>query len=110
MVRVGALSSFSCERSRQPQESDERLGILARSDRLIEPVQRPWNDLDPLVLVGLCVGCVGEVGRRVQPYALVREPGAGVERGDLLPALSLLADFLGQLALGGVDRLLALDV
>src|SRR3954452_10545463 len=45
----------------EPQQSDERLCVGLRRDRAVEVVQRPADDLDPLVLVGVRRR-VGEIG------------------------------------------------
>ncbi len=72
--------------------------------------ERPGDDLDPLVLVDLGLGDVGEARRVEQLEALVAEAAGGEEAGQWLPLVGGLADLLGQLALGCLQRRLALDV
>lgn len=49
----------------QPQERDQRLGVLALRDRVVEARQRPAHDLDPLALVAFRVGILAQLGREV---------------------------------------------
>src|SRR5205085_11441278 len=89
----------------KPQQRNERLGVLALGDRAGNTVKRPRHDLDSLVLLGRrAAGGVPQVGGQIQPHALVTEAGTRVEREHLLPRGGLLADLLGELALGGFER------
>ena len=90
---------------RKPEQGDQRLGVLALRDRVVELVQRPRHDLDSLILLrlGRLVG-VGDLRGEVQPYSLVAEPGAREEHEQLVPMTGTLADLLGELALGGRQR------
>src|SRR5690349_12527496 len=81
----------------QPEQPNQRLRVVAVGDRLVEPLERPRHDFDPLLLVGLRPG-LGEAGGRVDHDPLVREARAGVEARHLAPVLGRLADLLGQLA------------
>src|SRR5437016_2657279 len=86
----------------EPEQRDQRFRVVALGDRIVEPVERPRDDLDPLVLVRLRGFCaVGQPGREVEPYPLVAEAGARVEGEDFLPSGRLLADLLGELSFGG---------
>ena len=50
---------------------------------------------------------IGQLSRQEQPHPLVGEPGARVERQISSHLRRLLADLLGELALGGLERRLA---
>src|SRR5437660_9243008 len=112
---MDCVSEISTRRRRlqspcQPQERDQRLRVLAFVDRVVEFAERPGNDLDPLVLLGLSLRCLRELRGQVQPYALIAEAWARVEDLDLLPVGGLFADLLGELAFRGVQRRFSLDV
>src|SRR5215210_1448281 len=93
----------------QPQEADERLRVAAVADHAVQLGERHLHDLDALVLV--CLGAlVVEVGGHEDVALLVGEAGRGVEARQVLPRPCALADLLGELALGGVERLLSLLV
>src|SRR3954447_23495410 len=100
-------------RSGQPaaqlEQADQRLGVARLVDERVELGQRPRLDVDALVLLrrGLCAG---ELGGEVDVTLLVREAGRRVEGREVLPLRRGLADLLGELALRGVERRLALDV
>src|SRR4051812_8488551 len=91
------------------EQPDERLGVARLVDERVELGERAGLDVDALVLVRLRLG-VGQPRREVDVALLVGEPGRGVERRQVLPLVRGLADLLGELALGGLERLLALDV
>src|SRR4051794_13557336 len=78
----------------EQQQADQRLRVARLLDRLVEPRQRPRDDLDALVLVGLGAR-VRQPGREEQLDALVREARARVEPVQRLPPLGGLADLLG---------------
>src|SRR5215210_6734977 len=108
---AGAIRRSAAQLRLQAREADDRLGVRRLRDQRLEVGQRPRLDVDPLVLVdlGLLVG-VGDSRRQEEVDLLVGEAGRGVEGAQRLPVLGLLADLLGQLALGGLQRLLALLV
>src|SRR4051794_248095 len=93
----------------QPEQRDERLGVARGGDRAVEVVERPADDLDALVLVGVR-RAVRQAGRVEDVDDLVGHPRARDVAQHGLPALRRLADLLGQLALGGLQRRLALLV
>src|SRR3954447_13122831 len=93
----------------QLEQPDQRLGVARLVDERVELGQRPHLDVDALVLVRLGLR-IGEIRGEVDVTLLVREAGRGVEGGEVLPLRGGLADLLGELALGGVERRLALDV
>src|SRR5207302_3932263 len=82
---------------RQPQQADQRLGILALADRLIQALQRPRDDLDALLLAAVSA-CREEVGRAKQMHALVAGAGTRVVGENRLPRARAAPDLLGQLA------------
>jgi hypothetical protein len=61
--------------------------------------------VDRRLLVG-----VRDPGRQVEEDLLRREAGRRVERAEVLPVLGALADLLGELALGRLERALPLLV
>jgi hypothetical protein len=68
-------------------------------------------DVDALVLLDLGTLCdVRDAGGEEQVDLLARETRRREERSERLPVLGLLADLLGELALGRVQRVLALLV
>ena len=77
---------------RQPEQRDERLGVLALCDRVVQPVKRPADHLDPLVLVRRRLRRGAQFLGQVQPHPLVRKTRAGVEHEQLGPARRLLPD------------------
>jgi hypothetical protein len=93
----------------QEQETDQGLGVPAILDHVVEVGERVTLDLDPLARLGLGVG-IGQVGGQIEGDPLVRVAGSGVEGREELPVGGGLADLLGQLALGGLQGRLALDV
>src|SRR5689334_7765272 len=91
----------------QPHQPDERLRVLGLSEDRIEIAERADLDVDALVPVDLgSLADVRDAGGEVEPDLLVGEPGRRVEGPEVLPVLGLLADLLGQLALGGLERAL----
>ena len=109
---AGATQLFSApRRCLQPREPDDRLRVGALGDQRLEVRQRADLDVDALVLVHLgALVDVGDAGGEEQVHDLVGEAGRRVEEPERLPLGGLLADLLGELALGGVERLLALLV
>src|SRR5580765_2199312 len=93
----------------EPEQADQRLGVADAGDRMVEVVERPGDDLDALVVLGGGVA-LGEARGVEDVDDLVHDSDRGDVLGDALPALGRLADLLGQLALGGVDRGLPVDV
>src|SRR5919197_2122550 len=93
----------------QPQQPDQRLGVARGGDRPVEVAQRPADDLDALVVLGLGV-LVAQAGRQEDVHGFVHHADRRDGLGDRLPVLGRLADLLGQLALGRIERRLALDV
>ena len=91
---------------RKRQQADERLRVVAIGDGFVQAVQRPAHDLDALVGLGL-QAVVAQAGGLEQVEALVGEAGRGEELVHRLPVVGGLADLLGQLALRGLQRLLA---
>src|SRR3954453_4368944 len=91
------------------EQPDQRLGVARLVDERVELGQRARLDVDALVLVRLGLR-VREVRGEVDVALLIREPRRGVEGGEVLPLRRGLADLLRELALGGVERRLALDV
>src|SRR5919197_3370950 len=93
----------------QPQQPDQRLGVAGSGDRPVEVGQRPADDLDALVVLGLGL-LVAQLAGQEDVNGLVHHADRRDELGDGLPVLGSLADLLGQLALGRGERRLALDV
>src|SRR3954465_4737617 len=93
----------------QLEQPDQRLGVARLVDERVELGQRARLDVDALVLVRLGLR-VREVRGEVDVALLIREARRGVEGGEVLPLRRGLADLLRELALGGVERRLALDV
>src|SRR3954465_4339000 len=91
----------------QLEQPDERLGVARLVDERVELGERACLDVDALVLVRLGLR-VGEAGGEVDVALLVGEAGRRVEGRHVLPLGGGLADLLGELALGGVERGLAL--
>src|SRR3954452_9137463 len=69
-------------------------------------MKRPADDLDAFVLVGLG-SAIAQAGRVEDVDGLVRHARARHVRRDRLPLLGGLANLLGELALGGLERRLA---
>ena len=93
------------------QQRDQRLGVLRLGDHRVELRQRA--DSTSMRSSSSHLGAlvdVREPGGEEEVDLLVGEAGRGVEGAERLPVLGLLADLLGQLALGGLQRRLALDV
>src|SRR5919204_5630539 len=101
--------TLSREPGLQPQEADQRLGVAGGGDRAVEVDQRPANDLDALVVLGLGPR-VAEPGGQEDVHRLVHHTDRGDELGHALPVLGGLADLLRQLALARLERRFALDV
>src|SRR3954464_12663594 len=97
------------ESAAQLEQPDQRLRVLYLVDDRVELGERADLDVDALVLVGLRRR-VRQPGREVDMADLVGEARRGEERVQVLPLRGGLADLLRQLALGGRQRLLALDV
>src|SRR3954467_14688745 len=93
----------------QLEQPDQGLGVARLVDERVELGQRARLDVDALVLVRLGLR-VREVRGEVDVALLIREARRGVEGGEVLPLRPGLADLLRELALGGVERRLALDV
>src|SRR3954447_9603602 len=93
----------------QPQQGDQRLGVAGGGDGAVEVGERPADDLDALVVLGLGVR-VAELRGVEEVDDLVHDPDRRDVVGDRLPDRGRSADLLGQLALGRVDGRLALDV
>src|SRR5262245_269701 len=93
----------------QPQQGDQRLGVPGRIDGAVEVAQRPADELDALVALGLGVG-VAEPGRVEEVDDLVHDADRRDVVPDRLPRGRGLPDLLCQLAPGSLDRGLALDV
>ena len=108
-VRWGG-SGDAARRSQSRPTSD--LASRRGGDRAVEVGQRPADDLDALVLVGLRrTVVVGQAGGVEDVHDLVEHADAGGEARDRLPASSARsADLLGQLAARRVQRRLALLV
>src|ERR1700722_6653457 len=94
----------------EPEQGDERLGVVALRDGVVQPVQRPGDALNPLVLLGLSAGGRPELAGLVQPHPLVAEARAGVDVQQLRPPSRLETHLLRELALRGPERRLAGDV
>jgi len=90
-------------------EPDQGLGVRHLVDQRVELGERAGDDLDALVLVRLGAR-VGEARGQVDPHLLVGEAGRGPVALELLPLLRGLADLLRELAPGGLERRLVLDV
>jgi flagellar basal body-associated protein FliL len=93
----------------QPVQADERLRVARRGHRAVEVAQRPLDDLDALVLVGVRA-LLAEAGGVEDLDDLVGHPGRRDVAADRLPAGRRLADLLGQLPFGRLERRLALLV
>src|SRR5215216_205787 len=87
----------------EPQQRDEALGVVAAPDHVVELAEGRLHHLDPLVLLRLAAFVV-EVPGKVGVHVLLGEAGRGVESRQVLPGSGALADLLGQLALGGLER------
>src|SRR5262245_52782199 len=107
-LAAATRASAAQERS-QPEEADERLRVAAAANRRVELGERQLDYLDALVLIGRGAFVVEVRGHEEMAF-LVREAGRGVEARQVLPAAGALADLLGELALGGVERAFALLV
>ena len=105
----GVRQRRSQRRRRQFEQPDQRLRVVDLVDQGVELGQRARLDVDALVLVRLGLG-VRQPRREVDVDLLVAEAGRGVVGVQVLPVLGRLADLLGQLALGRLERLLPLDV
>src|SRR4051794_7246385 len=101
--------STSAQAAAEQEQADDRLGVRRLGDGVVELLERPRDDLDALLLPGLGLR-VREPGGQVEVDALVGEARRREEGVELLPVLRGLADLLGELALGGVERLLSLLV
>src|SRR5439155_18322009 len=66
--------SPSAETGAEPEQAHEALGVLALRDRLVEPIERHLDHLDPLVLLAVRLSVV-EVGGEVEVHPLVGEAG-----------------------------------
>src|SRR5215208_6430576 len=101
-------SSLAAAQERpQPQQTYERLRVAAVPDHAVELGQRHLDDLDALVLVR--VGALVEQARGHEDVALLgREARRRIEARQMLPRARALADLLGELALRGVERALAI--
>src|SRR5512133_641593 len=97
------------ESAAQLEQPDQRLRVGHLVDDRVELGERPYLDVDPLVLVRLRRR-VRQPGGEVDVADLVGEARRGEERVQVLPVRGSLADLLRELALGGLERLLALDV
>src|SRR3954452_18814007 len=104
-----ANATCRSEPAAQLEQPDQCLRVLRLVDDRVELGERPGLDVDALVLAGLGRG-VRQPGGQVDVADLVAEAGRGEERVQVLPLRGGLADLLGELALGGLHRLLALDV
>ena len=93
------------------RQADDRLRVARLGDQRVELGERADVDVDPLVLRHLrALADVGDAGREEEVDLLVGEAGRGVEPAERLPVGRLLADLLGELALGGRERVLPLLV
>src|SRR5215218_7525316 len=93
----------------QPEQPDQRLRVARRGEGAVEVGERPAHDLDALVLLGVGVA-VAQAGGMEDVDELVGHAGARDVGGDPLPPHGRLADLLCELALGGLQRRLALLV
>src|SRR4051812_9497121 len=91
-------------------EPDEGLGVVGGGDRAVEIVEGPCDELDALVLLDLGAADVVQAGGEEDVDALVGEAGGAPVGLEVLPVVGGLSDLLGELALAGVERLLALLV
>src|SRR5215203_5080697 len=95
----------------QLEQRDQRLGVLRLGDDRVDVRRGADLYVDPLVLGGGGpLVDVGDAGRQVQEDLLAGEPGRRVERPELPPVLGALADLLRELALGRLERALAMLV
>jgi hypothetical protein len=97
------------EATREPHQADQRLRVAALGDRAVQLAQRPGNELDPLLLAAVSLRRE-KVGCEEQVHLLVGEARAREVGEDRLPVPGAAADLLGELALGGLQRLLPLDI
>src|SRR5919108_2211811 len=113
------VPSRASEQPLQHQQADQRLRVLAASDRAVEILERELDDLDPLaasITTGRAVARprinrhVIELRGEEEPDALVGEAWARVEALQLPPVARGLADLLGELTLGALQRRLPLEV
>src|ERR671916_1762684 len=88
------------------EQPDQRLRVAHLVDDRVELGERPDLDVDALVLLRLGRGVAQPCGE-VDVALLVREARRRVEGVQVLPLRGGLPDLLGQLALGGLERLLA---
>ena len=102
---------FSSRAAAQLEQPDQRLGVLRLVEDRVELGERPDLDVDALVLVDL-----GARRRRERPVARKTWQTSSVKPGEVKNVCRCsqlgggLADLLGELALGGLQRRLALDV
>src|SRR3954453_20350224 len=68
----------------QLEQPDQRLGVAALRDRVLEVVQRPRDELDALVLTRVGLG-VRQPGGELDMDLLVAHPDTRPERLQLLP-------------------------
>src|SRR3954447_17928703 len=94
----------------QLEEADQRLCVLAGVDGAVEVVERPRHELDALVLLDGRALDVRQARGQVDMHLLVREAGGAPVGLEVDPVRGRLADLLGELAPGGVERRLALLV
>ena len=95
----------------QRVEPDQGLRVLRLGEDGVEVRERADLDVDALVVLHLGpLVDVGDAGGQEEVHLLVGEARRRVEGAQRLPVLGLLADLLGQLALGRVERRLALLV
>src|SRR4051794_33580111 len=99
-----AATQPSAQVGAEPEQADEALGVAALGDQVVELRQRPRDDLDPLVLLGLRV-LVVQIGGEVEMALLLREAGRCVEARQELPLVGALADLFGELPASGRLRL-----
>jgi hypothetical protein len=94
----------------EPLQADQRRRVGVAVDEAAEVGQRPGDELDALVAVGVGLPHLGQAGGQEDVDLLVGEARAREVRRRVDPGVGLEARLLAQLALGGVDRVLALDV
>src|SRR3954449_1300966 len=105
--RSAARGPGSAPPAAQLVEPDEGLRVLAGVDRAVEVVERPLDELDALVLLDLRLLDVAQAGGEEHVHLLVAEAGRAPVGLQVLPVLAGLADLLGELAPGRVQRPLA---